>query len=106
MCVGYVDPKVLRPTCFRKRCNGGVSMYRHAREIVSFLQRFHPEFNTFTINSVLLSDTLIPFYQPILEVDINCLLKLLCCSACNVDMVQRDGGMLLKRGGYVLPAVE
>ena len=57
-------------------------MYRHAREIVSFLQSIHLEFNTLCLNSALLSDTLIPFYQPFLEFDINSLLKLLSCSAC------------------------
>ena len=29
-----IDPKLLRPRCFKKRCNGGVSIYLHAREIV------------------------------------------------------------------------
>jgi len=58
---GYVDPKMLRSRCLRKLCNGGVPMYLHAREIVSFLQSIHVHFelNTFTINSALLSDTLI-----------------------------------------------
>ena len=56
-------------------------MYLHVREIVSFLQSFHLELNTFTLNSTLLSDTLILFYQHILEFDINYLLKMLCCSA-------------------------
>ena len=81
MCWEYVDPKMLRPRCFRKRCNDGVSMYRDAREI-TFLSSSHLELNTFTINSVLLSDTLILFYKYTLEFDINYLLKLLSGSAC------------------------
>ena len=47
-----------------------------------FLQSIHLELNTITLNSALLSDTLISFYQHILEFDINYLLKLLGCSAC------------------------
>jgi len=54
----------------------------HAREIVSFVQSIHMELYTLTLNSALLSDTLIALYQHILEFDINYLLKLLCCSAC------------------------
>jgi len=57
-------------------------MYRQARESVSFLQSIHLELNTLKLNSALLSDTLIPFYQHILDFDINYLLRLLCCSAC------------------------
>ena len=77
MCWGYVDPKMLHPICFRKRCSGRVSMYRYAREIVSFLQSIQLDLNTLTLNSVPLSDTLISFYQHMLEFDINYLLKLL-----------------------------
>ena len=57
MCWGYVDPTMLRPRCFRKRCNGGLLMYLYARKIVSFLQSIHLELNTLTLNSALLSDT-------------------------------------------------
>ena len=52
-------------------------MYRYAREIVSFLQSIQLDLNTLTLNSVPLSDTLISFYQHMLEFDINYLLKLL-----------------------------
>jgi len=57
-------------------------MYLHAREIVFFLQSIYLELNTLTLNSALLSDTLISLDQYILELIINYLLKLLCCSAC------------------------
>ena len=57
-------------------------MYLRARESVSFPQSIHLELNTLTLNSALLIDTLMSFYQHILEFDINYLLKLICCSAC------------------------
>ena len=81
-------------------------MYLCARESVSFPQSIHLELNTLTLNSALLIDTLISFYQHILVFDMNHLLKVLCCSACNVDMLKRNDCMLLKRGGCVLLAVE
>ena len=56
-------------------------MYLQVRESVSFRQSIHLELNTLTLNSALLSDTLISYNQPILEFDINYLLKMLSCSA-------------------------
>ena len=56
----------MRPRYFRTRCNGGVSVYLRGQEIVSFPQSIHSELNTLTINSALLSDNLISFYQHIL----------------------------------------